>query len=662
MFGRLYSYKEKGAITVFLAIVFMSMIIFAGVVIDIARIAAAERKVQSALNASARSVLAAYDPELTGSYGIYAVNTSAVPIREDFYRYLRMNLKEYHEGVSFINIKVDEADIQIEGMDSLLSDEAFKRQVQEYMKYRLPITAADSLIEQLKNLKLDGKIEFAKGEKALRDKAKELRTKANAVNSKLASLKRKISSISASKLEDIKKELLDILEISSSIYSEDEGGLLDEYNKSKAEVNTKAEESDCVGNMSEEFSHIIENSKSLLPELHECISEVSRTITETAPLIKKVKELKKELRELEKDAKDHEQDIQNIKERIDRLESRIEDEMERLEARLQALSLDGYILKNESVDLQEKKSQELMNYLSEKKKEIEDTLFRRLEKEWLISADELKGYDKAQNDDFYTMEDGSVFSLSMTEDEAESHNDSVLKAAERLTKAVDSAASDAFEKLCTIEYIMDKYTFLTSKTERGHYFRKGEVEYIISGPDITEEYNPIKNTEYYIVTKVLLQVWALRFTLDSIDNFVRSTVLFPPQRLAFALAEGALDSSLDMYKLLNGEEIPILPKSFTAVKLKYSDHLRLLLLMKSEEEMLAKARQLIQVNMKNMADARTGAIRKDFRLSDYSTLISARVEARVNLLFLPMLKLDRLMPDSFDGRSYRITKQIFMGY
>ena len=37
--------KERGAITVFLALIFMSLILFAGTVIDIVRITAADRRI-----------------------------------------------------------------------------------------------------------------------------------------------------------------------------------------------------------------------------------------------------------------------------------------------------------------------------------------------------------------------------------------------------------------------------------------------------------------------------------------------------------------------------------------------------------------------------------------------------------------------------------------
>ncbi|KUO77356.1 MAG: hypothetical protein APF77_22965 [Clostridia bacterium BRH_c25] len=682
--------QEKGAITVFLALIFMSLIIFAGTVIDIVRIAAAERKIQSALNSSARSVLAGYDSELIGGYGIYGINTDSDTIRDDFYRYIRVNLEERHEGISFLNIKVNREDVEIKGMESLLKDEVFKQQIQEYMKYRTPINVSESLIEQLKNIKLDKKVEFAKGEKATRDKARELRTKANEVNAKLAGIKKKMMDLNAERLEDLSRDISEILTINGAIFNDSGESLVDDYNDSKEDTNVRAKAGECVENQSEEFAKVEENNENLTPELQKAITEINRTLVIVRPLMRDLKELKEELEDLEDKLSDLREelselresenpssgsmkrvrdsiaeirdDVDKVKSGIDRLESRIEEEMAGLKARLEGLSFEGYSLKEEAVKLADKKTEELKKLINQMKEEIAKVLLRSLDKNWLISAEEFNSSYLISGEDFGVMDEKAAYTSAMQEAEAERSNDTIVQSMEKLAKAVEQVASSAVEKVNTIEYVMDKYTFLTSKTERNHYFRKGEVEYIISGVDSGEAYSPLMNTEYYVVTNVLLQVWALRFAIDTIDNFIRSAIIFPPQRLAFALAEGALDSSMDMFNMLNGEEVPICPKSFTAVKLKYSDHLRILLLMKPEEEILRKARQLIQVNIKQVVDAKTGLTRPDFRLGDYNTVISAGIEAKVNLLFLPVLKVDRLMPGSFEEGRYIIRKQIHVGY
>ena len=110
---------------------------------------------------------------------------------------MSVNIKERHENINFIEIDIDFEDIEIQGMDSLLKHEAFKRQVQEYMKYRTPIISADALIEQLQNIKLDKKIDFMNSEKVTRSKARELRAKVNEVNSKLTAINKKLANLSA---------------------------------------------------------------------------------------------------------------------------------------------------------------------------------------------------------------------------------------------------------------------------------------------------------------------------------------------------------------------------------------------------------------------------------------------------------------------------------
>ena len=684
------SKQEKGAITVFLALIFMSLILFAGAVIDIARIIAAERKVQSILYSSARSVLAGYDGELVGGYGIYGVNITTEGIKDDFYRYIRVNLKERHEGISFLDIDVSSEDVEIQGMDSLLRDEPFKEQIQEYMKYRTIINVSESLIEQLKNIKLDKKIDFAKGEKATRGKARELRNKAKDVNAKLSAIKKKLTDLSAEKLEDMKEELSEILTITGSIHGEKVGGLLEEYNDSRDDTNSKAESGECMENQSLEFESIQGDSENLTLAIEKYLSEVNKTLVVVENLKKELKPLEKELDSLERelqelkdelsDLKEDEEassgnsdrikdeiaevkeDIDNVKAGIEQLESEIDKEISGLKTRLHGISINGYTLKEEVVQLTDKKTEGLKDAINNMKNEIEASLLRSLQKEWLISAEEFDSRSLVIGGDFGVMDTKADYNHAMKEQEAEKNNDTIIESMDKLVKAIESATSSAIGKVNTIEYIMDNFTFLTSKTERDHYFRKGEVEYIISGADIGEASSQIRNSEYYLVTNVFLQVWALRFAIDTIDDFIMSTIIFPPQRLAFALAEGALDSSMDMLEMMNGEGVSICPKSFTGIKLKYSDHLRILLLMKPEEEILRKTRQLMQVNIIQIVDTKTGLPRADFRLGEYSTVISASVEAKLNLFFLPMLKVDKLMPGSFAGGRYVIRKKIYVGY
>lgn len=669
--------SKKGAITVFLAVIFMSVLLFAGVIIDIARISAASAKFQGALNTSARSVLAGYDRELAGDYGVFAVNTGTGKINDELYRYLRVNLGEYHEGIKFVDIALERSDIEVKGMDNILDEKAFKNQVMEYMKYRAPINATESIIEQFKNLKPDKKSAFAKSEKETRAKAKELRTKVNELNTKIAGVGQVLSNLSAEKLQNLKNELESALSISGSIYSGGGKGILEEYLSSKELTNAAARDGECVENQSQEFDSIMEDNTDSRSVLEVYLMKVNRTIEEVKPMMKDLEALRKEIKELERkirrlkegknsgsdeDIEELREQLEELKEQAEDLEAKIDEELEKLKANLSSYNLKGLLLKDESIQPPGDESQKFVEFIKSKKAEITNKLVKRIEDKWLIQGKEFDAAGLLSGEDFDVMDENDAPEADMGEEEAEKRNDAVLNSLDKLIDILSDAANSTLEKMYTVEYILDKYTFLTSKTSRSHYFSKGEIEYIIAGADTGDLYNSLSNTEYYVVEKVLLEVWALRFAVDAIDDFARSTVVFPPQRLAFALIEGALDASIDMYNMLNGEPIPITPKSFTSIKLKYSDHLRLLLFMKPEEELLRKARQLMQVNIKQVIDGETGKSREDFELGRYSTVISVKAEVKVNLLFLPLLKVDKLMPGYFEEGRYVIRKQIYVGY
>lgn len=652
---------NRGAITVFLAIIFISLIFFAGIIIDIARIIAAEVKVQQALNSSARSVLAGYDRELAGDYGIFALNTGE-SAKEELYRYLRVNLKEYHEGMRLIDIEVDASDIEIQGVESILSNEAFKNQILEYMKYRVPVTATESVIDQLKNLKLDKKTAFAKSEKATRDIAKELRGKVDSLNSKIAGVKEKLADLSAGKLSDLKSELEEALTVNDEIFFSGDQSLLNEYRKSVERTNEAAREGRCVENRSGEFDGLAEDGSDTRAIIDMYHSEVCSTLDDVEPMLEELEDLKSEISKLRNKKDEAEEKLKELEEMEERLKSLIDEEISTLKNKLDGRELEGYSLKDERLELPKVESSRFVEFIKETEEAVKKKLVKQIDKNWLIPMSKFKEIDLTGSEYFNAGNAYDQPQPDMREEEAERRNDVILENMDKLLKVINDAAAGTVEKMYIIEYIMDKYTFLTSKTDRSHHFRKGEIEYILAGADADSGYSKLNNTEYFVIAEVMLQVWAMRFAIDTIDNFIGSSVVFPPQRLALALMEGALESSMDMFNMLNGEAIPICPKSFTTVKLKYSDHLRILLFMKPEEEILRKARQLMQVNIKQTIDGITGQCREDFSLEDYSTMITASVSARVNLFFLPLLQVDKLAPNLFENGRYVVRKRIYVGY
>ncbi|MGE5678930.1 MAG: hypothetical protein ACM3ZR_12820, partial [Pseudomonadota bacterium] len=325
--------------------------------IDISRIVAAENKVQDALDSSGRSVMAEYDGELVGSYGLYGLDTASNEIGDEFYKHISVNLKERHKGIRLIDIDVDRENIEIEGMNSLLKEDAFRSQIREYMKYRTVINASESLVDQLKNIKLDKKIVFAEAEKNTRGKAKELRTKVNAVNSKLKSVSKKLAVLSAEKLEDIKKELMEALSLGSEICTEEGIGLVEDYNSSITDSKDKAEAGGCVENQSQEFQNIKEESKMLAPALQKYIAEVNRTINAVAPMQSEMKGLEADMEELEEKLSELEEKLSDLEDESDGSS----DKEERLEKKIADLEEELEYAADEKKQLKEQIAEELTN-------------------------------------------------------------------------------------------------------------------------------------------------------------------------------------------------------------------------------------------------------------------------------------------------------------
>jgi hypothetical protein len=208
---------------------------------------------------------------------------------------------------------------------------------------------------------------------------------------------------------------------------------------------------------------------------------------------------------------------------------------------------------------------------------------------------------------------------------------------------VEQALLDGGAKLAICEYIMDKYTFATSQTERGHYFQLGEVEYILCGND----------SELANVTEMFSKIFVIRLAINALDAFLKSPVLHPLARLAEALVTGFTKACADMLRLYMGEAVAIYP-SLAQPALAYSDYLRLFLLQQDKNTQLNRMRQLIQVNL-----AQSG---NSFALKEHSASFKARAEVSINLLFLPALHLDKLGFPNFSGNKYLIIKETRAGY
>jgi len=162
--------NNSGQITVFSAIIFISVLILAGILVDISRINAGRAIVKKAAGSAARSLLAGYSSRLKEDYGLFAIPGMGSDDLEDlFEEYLTCNLSiPEDDGDSTENedYRTDLFDFRIEKINvypmyNLSENKVTKKQILEYMKYRAPAGLAEGFIERLKAIKDVGKMSEA---------------------------------------------------------------------------------------------------------------------------------------------------------------------------------------------------------------------------------------------------------------------------------------------------------------------------------------------------------------------------------------------------------------------------------------------------------------------------------------------------------------------
>lgn len=204
-----------------------------------------------------------------------------------------------------------------------------------------------------------------------------------------------------------------------------------------------------------------------------------------------------------------------------------------------------------------------------------------------------------------------------------------------------------------IDYIMERNTYLTSQSGYNHWFGCGEVEYIIFGDEMQ-----ISN-----IIKAVGSIYIMRFAIDTIDYFIQSPDLEIISRLITAAARGAWQAGNDLLDMIvvsgagtgdSAEGCPICPSlSKFGVKLTYSDHLRLFMLINIANN---------DTRLVNAMNATLEKEKKSVPISNLYTEIECSAEVEVNMIILSMFKLDVLSGGNFRNGNYVIKERIVEGY
>lgn len=142
--------SAKGAVSVYLIIIFVPIFLFTTLFIDFARIKASELEAEQALRAGVRSVLSAYHPELQ-QWGLFGLGVDSEEARKIFNQVLKENLQSASgsELFTYLDTQLKADSAQLTPMYMLSNHTVFERQVLEEMKYRAPIEFALEITDKL---------------------------------------------------------------------------------------------------------------------------------------------------------------------------------------------------------------------------------------------------------------------------------------------------------------------------------------------------------------------------------------------------------------------------------------------------------------------------------------------------------------------------------
>ena len=182
--------KHDGAISVFLTLILIPTLLFAGVMVDGVRIYGSKNMISGAGDLAMNGALAGYDGDLNDAYGLIAMSRTPEELNENLQDYFEATLsanglttRDFSKAL--INLELLEGSFQASGVDGteIWQTEVMKQEVLEYMKYRAPVTFVNRFIlEKLDQFKgidkekeaVDSQVEFQSELGELQEKFDEL--------------------------------------------------------------------------------------------------------------------------------------------------------------------------------------------------------------------------------------------------------------------------------------------------------------------------------------------------------------------------------------------------------------------------------------------------------------------------------------------------------
>lgn len=181
---RFFCGKNKGAISVFLTLILVPVLIFSGIIVDASRLFASKTVVSGAGDLAMNAALSKYDKELKDSYGLFAMadRPDSQQTKENLEKYFKESCNssyletENSDDIHFmIQLELGDGGINANGVasSSLANSHVLKQQIVEYMKFRGPVYIVTDILEKFKKLPLENMDEKKEYVEAKSDYGKE---------------------------------------------------------------------------------------------------------------------------------------------------------------------------------------------------------------------------------------------------------------------------------------------------------------------------------------------------------------------------------------------------------------------------------------------------------------------------------------------------------
>ena len=595
--------------------------------IDFARIQAAKRQTDMAVDAAVRSALAAFDKELQGKYGLFGVSQEQVePL---FREMIEQNLTHPAGDGSFslIDPQLSADSAQLEATGDLGNHVVFEQQVLEDMKYKAPIEITLEMFDKFKQLAAVMKTASAatKASKAMR-KSYENREK----NLESYWEDRKALEIADLAIPRLIEEALD-----------------------EAKQKTESTNYETVGNAPNADGQTSENSDldSEQASLEQLIKDMENLILPDSYFVRM------------------EQDIQSEKAQLSAVQSSVDQLRSTLPTAYQSAQQPPSIttVKNQVQDIYDHHTaagaqihdhSTPSNYPEEAKRREEKEKYEQNKESPIVKQQEeqanlgikdvfniLKAFKtlKAENEDYQKLD--GYYQKYMQQQEADADkgqiepSDDYEDASSQAMSTMDllfAGLGDFFESMRNEMYV-NEYAFEHFKSfnpgDSSNYFKDKKVDANELAKALGADNSGIEYLIYGLnkpganIGAALGELFLIRVAIRTLEGFMDPKIKalgHPLLVVIVAIAYGVAKAVADMVGFFMNEDIPLAGfRPLDSIFLSYKDYLRLFLLIHSaESKKLARMQALIQLDTN-----------KD--LSQYSTYMFGKAQFSVRLWFLP---------------------------